>query len=191
MPGNLAARGRPFEPKERKTKRIASILNDYLEGPVILRELIQNAEDAGATEVFFVLDVRSQPREKLISPGLRKFAGPALLAGNNAVFNEDDYKSLSNIGDSVKKEDITKTGKFGVGFLSVYHWTDSPCFISGNSFVILEPHGRSDTLDGREVHSTKISRSLTTARSFDSHYERRSMPQNRRLNVTRPIPNTF
>ncbi|KAJ3178129.1 hypothetical protein HDU85_005654 [Gaertneriomyces sp. JEL0708] len=150
MPGNLAARGRPFEPKERKTKRIASILNDYLEGPVILRELIQNAEDAGATEVFFVLDARSQPKETLISPGLRKFSGPALLAGNNAVFNEDDYKSLSNIGDSVKREDITKTGKFGVGFLSVYHWTDSPCFISGTNFVILEPHGRPDTLDARE-----------------------------------------
>ncbi len=43
------------------------------------------------------------------------FQGPALLAYNDGVFSERDLQSISRIGDSKKKEEEGKTGRFGVG----------------------------------------------------------------------------
>jgi cytochrome b subunit of formate dehydrogenase len=42
--------------------------------------------------------------------------GPALLCYNNNIFKEKDFKSLMSLGDSVKREDVTKIGKYGIGF---------------------------------------------------------------------------
>jgi len=71
---------------------------------------------------------------------LNSFQGPALLAYNDAVFDEDDFASIQSIGMSKKKDCLFKTGKFGVGFNSVYHITDLPGFVSGSSLVIFDPH---------------------------------------------------
>ena len=40
----------------------------------------------------------------LAAPGLAAFQGPALLAFNDAVFSEADFQSISNIGNSVKRD---------------------------------------------------------------------------------------
>lgn len=40
---------------------------------------------------------------------------PALLAYNSAVFSDDDLRSLSQIGDSLKKHTEETTGRFGLG----------------------------------------------------------------------------
>ena len=84
-----------------------------------LRELLQNADDAGATEIEYVLDTKTYKDEPLLSEGLKGFQGPALLARNNSVFRDQDYDSLSSVGDSVKAHDPTSTGKFGQGFNAV------------------------------------------------------------------------
>ena len=60
--------------------------------------------------------VNGFPAERLAAKGLAPFQGPALLAYNDAVFSEADFKSISNIGDSVKRDQKGKTGRFGVGF---------------------------------------------------------------------------
>lgn len=44
---------------------------------------------------------------------MAQFQGPALLAYNDGVFNEKDFESISRIGDSKKREQIGKTGRFG------------------------------------------------------------------------------
>lgn len=41
------------------TARIKELLIAYPEGVGVLRELVQNADDAGATHISFVLDHRS------------------------------------------------------------------------------------------------------------------------------------
>jgi len=84
-----------------------------------LRELLQNADDAGATEIEYVLDAKTYADEPLLNEGLRDYQGPALLARNNSVFRDEDFRSLSSIGDSVKKQDPASTGKFGQGFNAV------------------------------------------------------------------------
>jgi sacsin len=44
------------------------------------------------------------------------------------------------VGDSLKRHDPTKTGKFGLGFNSVYNWTDCPSILSGRDLLLLDPH---------------------------------------------------
>ncbi|KAG9441938.1 hypothetical protein H6P81_017792 [Aristolochia fimbriata] len=123
------------------TRRIREVLVNYPEGTTVLKELIQNADDAGATRVCLCLDRRTHGRSSLLSDKLAEWQGPALLAHNNAVFTEDDFVSISRIGDSKKQTQAWKTGRFGVGFNSVYHLTDLPSFVSGKYVVLFDPQG--------------------------------------------------
>ncbi|KAK1325685.1 hypothetical protein QJS10_CPA01g00101 [Acorus calamus] len=123
------------------TRRIREVLVNYPEGTTVLKELIQNADDAGATTVRLCLDRRSHGVRSLLSDRLAGWQGPALLAYNDAVFTEDDFVSISRIGDSKKQGQAWKTGRFGVGFNSVYHLTDLPSFVSGKHVVIFDPQG--------------------------------------------------
>ncbi|XAR63999.1 hypothetical protein NMG60_11024177 [Bertholletia excelsa] len=130
-----------FGQKVDLTRRIREVLLNYPEGTTVLKELIQNADDAGATKVCLCLDRRFHGSESLISSKLAQWQGPALLAYNNAVFTEDDFVSISRIGGSTKQGQAWKTGRFGVGFNSVYHITDLPSFVSGKYVVLFDPQG--------------------------------------------------
>ncbi|KAM0945268.1 putative transcription factor C2H2 family [Dioscorea sansibarensis] len=126
------------------TRRIREVLVNYPEGTTVLKELIQNADDAGATKVRLCLDRRTHGTETLLSDSLAQWQGPALLAYNDAVFSEDDFVSISRIGGSKKQGQAWKTGRFGfgqVGFNSVYHITDLPSFVSDKYVVIFDPQG--------------------------------------------------
>ena len=46
------------------------------------------------------------------------------------------------MGRSSKAQDSTATGKFGVGFNGTYHLSDLVSFISGDFFVVMDPHAR-------------------------------------------------
>ncbi|PGH11511.1 hypothetical protein AJ80_07077 [Polytolypa hystricis UAMH7299] len=123
------------------TTTLRNILKDY-PPQTCLRELLQNADDSGATEVEFVLDTSQNACDKsmLIDPFLIGYQGPALLARNNRPFTLEDISSLCKVGDSGKLDDATVTGKFGRGFNSVYHWTDGPSIYSENRLVFQDPH---------------------------------------------------
>lgn len=95
------------------TRRIREVLVNYPEGTTVLKELIQNADDAGATKVCLCLDRRWHGAGSLLSEKLAQWQGPALLAYNNAVFTEEDFASISRIGDSKKQGQAWKTGRFG------------------------------------------------------------------------------
>jgi sacsin len=62
-------------------------MQDYPEGPGVLLELVQNADDAGATKAAFLLDMRQHGTASLLGPGMAAWQGPALLAYNNAIFS--------------------------------------------------------------------------------------------------------
>lgn len=103
----------------------------------------------------FFLDENSYGTDNL-HPKLAQYQGPALLAYNNAEFKKEHFQSLSQVGNSLKMEDGSTTGKFGRGFNSVrmrsdlgflstnsnqvYNWTDSPSIVSGHRVQILDPH---------------------------------------------------
>jgi hypothetical protein len=50
--------GIPFGQKEKLVTRLKNIISAYPRDHSVLNELLQNADDAGATEIHFVLDSR-------------------------------------------------------------------------------------------------------------------------------------
>eukprot|EP01062_Namystynia_karyoxenos_P034324 TRINITY_DN25176_c0_g1_i1.p1 TRINITY_DN25176_c0_g1~~TRINITY_DN25176_c0_g1_i1.p1 ORF type:complete len:4799 (+),score=1553.05 TRINITY_DN25176_c0_g1_i1:126-14399(+) len=125
---------------ERITSRIAHILQQYPDGTGILFELIQNADDAGAHDVALMLDKTTYGTASLLKPTLQAWQGPALYCFNDSAFTAADFAALANIGQGKKLQDLGKTGRFGLGFNAVYHFTDLPSFVSAGSLVMLDPH---------------------------------------------------
>ncbi|XP_046559294.1 sacsin-like [Haliotis rubra] len=132
-----------YHQSESLPTRLNSILTAYVDGLSIPKEMIQNADDAGATEVCFLYDERQNwdARTSLIEREMASLQGPALWSFNNGTFKETDFKNFIKLGGATKDADTSTIGKYGLGFSSVFNLTDVPSFISGNTMVILDPHG--------------------------------------------------
>lgn len=95
---------------------LRKLLTDlYPDKAHFIYELIQNAEDAQATEVIFDLK-----KDHLI-----------FSHNGNKLFSLHDIESITSIANSTKKDDGTSVGKFGVGFKAVYSYTNTPIINSG------------------------------------------------------------
>ncbi|MDG2497236.1 MAG: hypothetical protein P8M68_03530 [Aquiluna sp.] len=79
-------------------------------------ELLQNAEDAQATEVSFSLSSE----------------GCGFEHNGARVFTEPDVRSITGIHNSTKEKSADEIGKFGVGFKSVFVYTLTPEIRSGD-----------------------------------------------------------
>ena len=121
--------------------RLKNILRDYKDGLTIVKELIQNADDAEATEVNICYDARTHTtdRNKLFFPDMCESHGPALVIQNNSTFSDEDFTSIQKLAAAMKQNKHLKIGKFGVGFCSVYHITDVPSFVSRERLYIFDP----------------------------------------------------
>ena len=127
-------------PHESITHRIKELVEDYGDSIDVFKELIQNADDAGATEVMFLIDWRTHNTRKLLTRDMAKWQGPALYAYNNKTFSDEDLKNIGKVAGATKKQDHTKIGRFGVGFCATYHLTDVPSFITRRWLQVFVPH---------------------------------------------------
>jgi sacsin len=142
LSGGKALFDEDFGQKVDLTVRIREILQAYADGISIVKELLQNADDAKASTVRFCWDQRQHGTQSIVDPKMAPFQGPALLIFNSGLFTEADFESIQNIGNSMKKTALNKTGRFGIGFNSVYHVTDLPSFVSGRHIVYFDPHAQ-------------------------------------------------
>ncbi|MGO6755911.1 sacsin N-terminal ATP-binding-like domain-containing protein [Rhizobium ruizarguesonis] len=91
----------------------------YGSGYPILKELLQNADDARALR--FQLD--SLPGwPSACNPLLR---GPGLLVANDGFFRKEDEDGITSFGESSKATDSAAIGKFGFGQKAVFHLCDA------------------------------------------------------------------
>ncbi|KAK1273593.1 hypothetical protein QJS04_geneDACA019168 [Acorus gramineus] len=137
---SLSGVAEAFGQHEDLTTRLKHIVEMYADGPGILFELMQNAEDAGASEVVFLLDRTQYGTSSILSPEMAAWQGPALYCFNNSVFSPQDLYAISRIGQDSKLENPSAIGRFGLGFNCVYHFTDVPSFVSGENIVMFDPH---------------------------------------------------
>ena len=86
----------------------------YSERTHFIFELIQNAEDAGATALAFEL-----------------FGDRLEVRHDGRPFTEADVRGVCGVAQSAKSGDLTKIGQFGIGFKSVYAYTATPRVHSG------------------------------------------------------------
>ena len=106
-----------FGQAESLTRRLRHILELYPEGPSILNELIQNADDAGAGKVCVMLNLEQYGKRSLLGPRMADMQGPALYVYNDAQFTQRDFANLSRIGQASKLDKLHTTGRFGLGTL--------------------------------------------------------------------------
>src|SRR5436305_4614292 len=102
--------GREFKPKEPYTHRIRKILEEYPDGSQVLREILQNSDDAKSNEQIFILDHNTYPSGTIFDRKLDRYQGPSLLAKNNTIFEERDFQSLLKLADSEKRDQFDKIG---------------------------------------------------------------------------------
>ncbi|WP_426557166.1 hypothetical protein [Dapis sp. BLCC M172] len=92
--------GKSFYQSEPLIARLRGIIRDYPEGVGILKELIQNADDAKATRVEIILYWRIHQFQNLPDNRMEKLMRPAILVYNNQVFREQDFESIKSLGQS-------------------------------------------------------------------------------------------
>ncbi|CAK0875091.1 unnamed protein product [Prorocentrum cordatum] len=125
---------------EPMTTRLKNLLKDYPSDISMFKEMVQNADDAGATKVHFVWDWRQHRSQSLLTPDMDRWQGPALWIFNDACFSERDFESICRLGVGGKREAARKIGRFGLGFNSVYNFTDLPSILSDDVVLFLDPH---------------------------------------------------
>lgn len=96
----------------------SSIIDKYPESAHFVYELLQNADDAEASEVQITIN----HQEMLFKHnGTKHFD----ITAEDAV-PVGDINSITGIGDSSKNDVQNKIGKFGVGFKAVFQYTNIP-----------------------------------------------------------------
>jgi hypothetical protein len=128
-------------------KRYGTAINEY--GPLLLAErysdhthfvyeLLQNAEDALGWRMSQESGFTKSVKFSLDSEAL-------VFSHYGLPFSEEHVRAICEIGKGTKKQDLTAIGKHGIGFKSVYAYTQHPEVHSGNEhFVInlfVQPHG--------------------------------------------------
>eukprot|EP00510_Aplanochytrium_minuta_P006001 CAMPEP_0184008488 /NCGR_PEP_ID=MMETSP0954-20121128/2005_1 /TAXON_ID=627963 /ORGANISM="Aplanochytrium sp, Strain PBS07" /LENGTH=316 /DNA_ID=CAMNT_0026287611 /DNA_START=118 /DNA_END=1065 /DNA_ORIENTATION=+ len=113
---------------------IDKILARYSTKYTLFREMIQNADDATASEVqirFVTKDVESGANELLKAENTkeeRAYTGVA-ICNNGFPFRDEDFARIKSIADG--NPDEQKIGFFGVGFYSSFSVSEEPCVLSG------------------------------------------------------------
>jgi hypothetical protein len=97
----------------------------YADRTHFIFELLQNAEDAGASCLTF--DLESDRLE---------------VRHDGRPFTTDDVISICGVDDSTKTDELTAIGKFGIGFKSVYAYTWAPEIHSADEHFRIEHYVR-------------------------------------------------
>jgi sacsin len=141
--------GFPVGQRERLTVRLKSLIRQYQRGPGIIKEFIQNADDAGSDWVRVVMDWRDHRTGAPEEESLADVLGPALLIANGSVFTDGNFDAVQKIGESDKRLSAAKTGRFGLGFNTAYNVTDYPSLVSRERMYCFDPHEDAVARQGR------------------------------------------
>ena len=109
---------------------LADVYKDAGDGRTLFRELVQNADDAGAERLRLTVLERGwlDARNSLLH-------GPALLVANDGPFPDKDRDALHKAIGGSKEDDASKIGTFGIGLKSVFHICEAFLYIGAEKSV--------------------------------------------------------
>ncbi|HEY7921177.1 MAG TPA: hypothetical protein VIE45_16065 [Streptosporangiaceae bacterium] len=126
----------------------------YSERTHFIFELIQNAEDAGATVLAFEL-----------------FGDRLEVRHDGRPFTEADVRGVCGVAQSGKSADLTKIGQFGIGFKSVYAYTATPRVHSGAEHFRIDHYVRPSPAEPLENRADPVPDSPETLFVFPFDHE--------------------
>ncbi|WP_328423950.1 hypothetical protein OG470_12760 [Micromonospora sp. NBC_00389] len=112
------------------TRHLDFLQRLYADRTHFILELLQNAEDARASQLTFTL----HPNRLVVEHDGRPF-------------NEQDVRGICGVDASTKTSELTSIGKFGIGFKSVYAYTLAPTVHSGSEHFRIRHYVRPETAD--------------------------------------------
>ncbi len=118
-----------------------SQVNMYSDFSHFVFEILQNADDHEATKIKFKLS----PEELIIEH-------------NGIPFKEKNVEAISYFGKSTSRDDLIKTGCFGLGFKSVFAITATPSIHSGDENFLIYGLYRLKALQSPQELKTGITR---------------------------------
>ena len=137
---------RTLDQEQTVIQQIKGALESNTDELGLLREMVQNSDDSGASQLRILFDYRCHPSlykpdtSSLLCRGMHHWQGPAIWFYNDRVMQEPDCQNILCVGGGGKANDVTKVGRDGIGFCSAFYLTDLPSFVSGGTLHILDPH---------------------------------------------------
>jgi hypothetical protein len=89
-------------------------------GIAIVKELLQNADDARARSVWMAWFEASRSNDP-VNPLLTR---PGILIVNDAPFEQVHERAFRSFSTSSKDREEGQVGRFGIGRKSLFHWTE-------------------------------------------------------------------
>ena len=105
-------------------KTLSQKIGDLSGFVLMCRELAQNADDEKCDWISY------------------DFTNEALIVRNPSTFVDDDFNNISTIGSEGKIQEAEKTGRFGVGFVSVFQICDHPVILSNGKKLTIYPENQ-------------------------------------------------
>jgi hypothetical protein len=137
------------------TRHLDFLQRLYADRTHFILELLQNAEDARASQLTFTLHP-----DRLV------------VEHDGRPFNEQDVRGICGVDASTKTGELTSIGKFGIGFKSVYAYTLAPAVHSGSEHFRIRHYVRPEAADA----PPDLPRGLTR---FEFPFDREDVPSER------------
>lgn len=131
----------PLDLGEDLCDRLRDLAERYPKGLGLVKEFLQNADDADASFLRVIYD-RRQHLHLLPDPEMKVALGPSLLFVNDRPFGPEDIKRIHRISDSGKVGDAGRTGRFGQGFNTSYSISDHPSLVTNETAIWFDPQRR-------------------------------------------------
>ena len=114
---------------------IDKMLARYSSDFVFCRELIQNADDAGASLFHFEMFCTPRFSDGVVTERFHNSTITEMRATNNGrAFKDADWQRVASIAEG--NTNVESVGQFGVGFFSVFAVSDEPIITSGKEYLI-------------------------------------------------------
>ena len=118
-------------------------MRDYAGDVGIVKELLQNSDDARASKFEIILDEGCYPpdsteAEIFDQKVFSTIYGPSIIVFDDGNMTEQNVEAIQEISSGNKAEDLCNTGKFGLGFNSVYHITKTPILVARDAVNIFD-----------------------------------------------------
>lgn len=118
---------------EKPVTTVRKTISEYNEKQ-FATEFLANAADANATEFALMVNrfhPGSQDELQALSPTMAKFCtSDALIVYNNSTFSEADFLGILRTSIGGKREKPSTIGQFGLGVLTMFHFTEVIIWLS-------------------------------------------------------------